>query len=446
MSHDDRRLQLLWVSHLVPYPPKGGALQRSFNLLREVCRYHAVDLVAFVQRPYLRYLDEDEDIALQTAHSELKQFCRTVQFEALPEDINRTGRTGLLVSSLFRAKPYTVNWLSSRAMAMRIRKQVARVQYDVVHLDTISLLEYRDELEGIPLLLNHHNIESQMMLRRASNERRLFRRFYMLQEGKKIRRYESTRGALADLHITCSRLDSERLVDVAPSLSEKVAEIPNGVDLDYFAPSQEKTRNGGIIFVGRLGAYANRRAALYIAEELWPALKVRFPNLLVDIIGAAPPQKLVNLSESEPNLRVHGFVDDVRPYIDAASVYVCPITDGGGTKLKVLDALAMGKALVADPIACEGIAVTDNIDVALARTTDDYIEKIGLLLDNEAVRTKMEKAARRLVEKRYSYSAIGRQLAAHYRSISGRKNGGTVVDQPARMVPEVVKSSLEGDK
>ncbi len=433
MVRDDGRLQVLWVSHLVPYPPKGGALQRSFNLIREISRYHSVDLLAFVQRPYLKYLADDEDIALETAHSELKKYCRTVQFEALPEDVNLTGRSGLLATSLFRMKPYTVNWLNSRAMAVRIRKQVARFRYDAVHLDTISLLEYRHELKEIPVLLNHHNIESQMMLRRARNERHLFRRFYMWQEGQKIRRYEATKGALADLHVTCSRLDSERLIDVAPSLSEKVAEIPNGVDLDYFSSSHEKTQRRGIIFVGRLGAYANRRAALYIAEQIWPRLKRRYPDLTLDIIGAAPPGKLVSLCEAEPDVRVHGFVDDVRPYIDAAAVYVCPITDGGGTKLKVLDALAMGKALVADPVACEGIAVTDGIDVVLARTIDDYIEKIGWLLDNEQVQTEMGRAARRLVEKEYSYSAIGRQLAAHYRSISGRKSAGKTVDVSDRI-------------
>ncbi len=414
MDRDDPGLRLLWISHLVPYPPKGGALQRSFNLLREVSRYHTVDLIAFVQRPFLKYLDHDDERALDIARTELKRFCRTVHFEPLPQEMNLTGRLGLLAASLLRTTPYTVNWLKSDRMAKRIREQVTLNEYDAAHIDTISLLEYRSELGTTPVLLNHHNVESHMMFRRAKNELNPFGRFYMWQEGYKLRRYETIKSTSVDLHVTCSKLDSTRLIDILPSSNGKVAEIPNGVDVGYFKPSFRKTDGRRLLFAGRLGAYANRRAALYIGTELWPRLSALYPDISLDVIGADPPKELIELSEKEPNVHVHGFVNDVRPYFEKASVYVCPITDGGGTKLKVLDALAMGKALVADPIACEGIAVTDGVDVSLAQTADQYVEKIVRLLDDESARVDMGRAGRRLVEEKYSYSAIGRKLASCY--------------------------------
>ena len=121
---------------------------------------------------------------------------------------------------------------------------------------------------------------------------------------------------------------------------------------------------------------------------------------------------------ADPRFRAPGFVDDVRESIAQASIYVCPITDGGGTKLKVLDALAMGKALVADPIACEGIEVVDGVSVRFASTPQEYVEVIGELLEDAAQRARLGQAGRRLVEELYSYKSIGAQLSATYERIA----------------------------
>jgi glycosyltransferase involved in cell wall biosynthesis len=155
-------------------------------------------------------------------------------------------------------------------------------------------------------------------------------------------------------------------------------------------------------------------AAKFIAEQLWQRLVEAVPGLTLDLVGSDPPPEAVRLAERDDRFRVHGFVDDVRPYLQRAEVFLCPITDGGGTKLKILDALAMEKAIVADPIACEGIDVVDGVSVLLASTPEQYVEAVTSLMADAQKRTGMGRAGRALVRDRYSYATLGRKLADTY--------------------------------
>jgi glycosyltransferase involved in cell wall biosynthesis len=164
---------------------------------------------------------------------------------------------------------------------------------------------------------------------------------------------------------------------------------------------------------------------LFFAESVWPALKKELPKVTMDVIGANPPPRLSTLAARDEGFRVHGFVPDVRPYINRAALYVCPIMDGGGTKLKILDALAMGKAIVAHPIACEGIGVRDGHDVLFARDSGEFVRAIVTLLGSPQKRRQLSDRARLLAESLYSYTVIGRKLVkeleeCHERHVTNR--------------------------
>lgn len=402
-------MKVLWLSHLVPYPPKGGALQRSYNLLREVAHHHEVHLLAFVQTALLRNSFPSLEEGLEAARRELESYCASVTFLPIPCEERRNGRRALLLKSLFTVDPYTVNWLKSEAMHDAIRDITARVPFEAVHFDTISLGPYARHAAPDRSVLTHHNIESHMMLRRAANEPNWLKRAYLWQEGVKLERYERLMCPRFAWNVTCSSLDSERLREVVADV--RVADVPNGVDLEYFQPGGETVTPGSLIFAGRLSAYTNRKAVLYIAHELWPRLRKEVEGVTIDIVGSDPPEELVRLARRDESFRVHGFVDDVRPYLDRAAVFLCPITDGGGTKLKILDALAMQKPIVADPIACEGIAVEDGRSVIFATTPDEYVAGVKRLMADDRLRVEVGRAGRTLVEQHYSYTALGRKLA-----------------------------------
>jgi glycosyltransferase involved in cell wall biosynthesis len=165
------------------------------------------------------------------------------------------------------------------------------------------------------------------------------------------------------------------------------------------------------VFVGTMNWYPNIDAALFFLKEVWPLLKEKIPTLTMDIAGTNPPESVVTLGKSLPGVTVHGYVDDVRPMIDSAAVFVCPIRDGGGTKLKILDAFAMKKCVVAHPIACEGINATPGKDIVFASTPAEFVAEIERLLADEPARRALGAAARDLVEREYSFRAIGKEFS-----------------------------------
>jgi len=408
-------MKILWLSHLVPYPPKGGVLQRAYHLLHELSRYHEVDLIAFHQPDLMRPLVPSMEEGLRMAEEELSSFCGRLSFVPIDSEKGFMGKHRLALRSLVTKDPYTINWLKSRRYAAEIDRFLKTKDYDLVHLDTISLLPYFKQVQHLPTVLDHHNIESHMLLRRAENEAHPLKAWYFRQEGRRLQRYEEEYCPRVSLNITCSELDRDRLKEIVPQCAAE--EVPNGVDVDYFFPDGSVQQSPSILFVGRLSWYPNIEAIRYIAYKIWPLLKEAVPGVTADIIGASPPADIVEYSRKEKGFSVHGFVDDVRPYFNRAAVYVCPIMDGGGTKLKVLDALAMGKALVAHEIACEGIQVVDGKTVIFASTPTEYVEAVSGLLKDEEKRVNMGKEARRLAVSTYSYRSIGKRLARLYEGV-----------------------------
>jgi glycosyltransferase involved in cell wall biosynthesis len=288
----------------------------------------------------------------------------------------------------------------------------------MVHFDTISLAPFRVYFPHTPATLGHHNIESHMLLRRAENEPNRLKRWYFSREGDRVRAYERQNAQKFAAHIVCSELDRDRLLAVADGA--KVAVVPNGVDIEYFRPqvTLEGSRKRSIIIVGSLNWYPNVDAVLFLLREIWPTLKKRVPDLLLDVVGSAPPAAVLSSAAALDGVRIHGFVQDVRPLMEAATVYVCPIRDGGGTKLKVLDAFAMGKCVVAHPIACEGIAVTPGSDVLLAQSAHEFVEAIELALGTPLLRARLGEAARGLVAEHYSFPAIAERLADLFTAVA----------------------------
>ena len=402
-------MKVLWFSHLVPYPKSGlGVLQRSYHLVRELARAHQVYLLAFVQRKIITELLGDFDAGLDEAREHLGQYCERVQFLSIPSDGSRLAQGWLAARSLLGAHPYTIRWLISGDARRIAADWNAAIDFDVVHFDTLSLAPYSNVFTRGAKSLDHHNIESDMMLRRARIEGHPLKRWYFWQEGLRLQRYEHRVCPRFDLNITCSTLDTERLKGVAPGV--KVTEVPNGVDTDYFRSDGSTELPLGLVFAGNLSWYPNAAAMLFFADRVWPALKKELPGVTMDVIGGSPPARLSALAASDKDFRVHGFVPDVRPYINRAALYVCPIMDGGGTKLKILDALAMGKAIVAHPIACEGIGVRDGHDVIFARDATEFVRSIVTLLGSPQTRQRLSHNARVLAESCYSYAVIGRKL------------------------------------
>ena len=410
-------MRVLWLSHLIPYPPKGGVLQRAYHLLKEVAKHHDVDLLAFHQPNLMRPLVSSLDEGIKEAQQVLNGFCRKVEFVEISSQQGRFSNYFLALKSLLTQDPYNINWLKSPDYMKVLCELLQSSDYDLVHFDTISLVPYFNLVGKIPTVLDHHNIESHMLIRRAENESNVLKKWYFRQEGLRLEIFEKQFCPQFSLNITCSEIDKQRLQGIAPA--SWVEEVPNGVDVNYFKPDSSVEQEKSLIFIGTLNWYPNIEAVRFLAHELWPSLKAEVPGISIDIIGAEPPADIVRLSETDNDFRVHGFVDDILPFMNKAAIYVCPIMDGGGTKLKVLDALSMEKALVAHEIACEGISVQNEKNVIFAQSVDEYVNAIKLLIENEPFRRTMGAEARKLVEEKYAYEMVGKNLSNLYEQCSG---------------------------
>lgn len=408
-------MKVLWLSHLVPYPPKGGVLQRSYNLIRETARYHDVYLLAFIQKALLKTMFKDVQSGLEEAEHALGTFCKAVKFIPIPSESQPYGQYALALKSLFTQDSYTVNWLKSDAYQHALLDWKSQYKFDVVHADTISLAPYIKLFPEAKTALDHHNIESHMMLRRAKLEKNLLKKIYFHQEGLKIRAYENKICPIFNINITCSELDTQRLQQDIPNTAATV--IPNGVDIEYFKPENTAKQNHSLVFAGGLNWYPNRSAIEFFIEKIWPLLKSTIPDTEMNLIGKHPASRFIQLAQKDTFFKVLGFVEDVRPYINQSAIYICPILDGGGTKLKILDALAMGATLVASPEACEGIAIEHRKHAFIAHTPEEYVEYIKLLFDNPELCSQLASNARKLAISHYSYASIGKKLSEVYENL-----------------------------
>ena len=278
-------MRILWLSHIVPYPPKGGVLQRSYHLLRETALRHQVTLFTFVQKRPLIQCFGDLDSGLAESKLALEELCEDVRFFPINMESQWQGMARLAARSLFSKSSYTLNWLRSEGLS-QVLEGLDESSFDLVHVDTISLAPFGNFFPNTPKVLDHHNVESQMMTRRASNESGFFRRAYYQQEARKILEEEAAYCPAFDSNIMCSELDAQRLNELVGSV--RVDVIPNGVDLEHFKPAGKEEIAGRLVFAGRMAAYTNRQAALYIVEKIWPLLADIYPVVTFDLAGGSP--------------------------------------------------------------------------------------------------------------------------------------------------------------
>lgn len=401
-------MKILMVWHFLPYPPHGGAAQRNYHMLREISARHEVHLVSFNQSKFLR---TEEQIAEAT--TALGRFCKSIRVFPIPTDSRPLAWYWLLLSNLLSLTPYSAWRFNSQEMREAIRELVSKVKFDVVHIDTIALAGYHELLGEAPWVLNHQNIESELMLRRARQETNLLVKLYLHLQGKKLERYERKMAARASFNAVVSDIDGRQLNVVCPSARWDI--VMNGTDTDYFRPSNQPVQPA-LVFTGGMTWFPNRDAMIWFCREIYPLIKQERPDVELWVIGRFPPPQVQEAARRDSSIKVLGFVEDIRVYTAKAAVYVVPIRVGGGTRLKILDAMASGKAIISTTIGAEGLATTAEVNILIADTPAAFASQVLRVLADGALRSRLELNARQLVESRYAWHAVGEQLQHVYRA------------------------------
>lgn len=401
-------MRILYVTQIVPFPPHGGVLQRGYNLLQDLGRTHEVSLYAFHHPDELPAGD-----AVETSRRELGKFCAHVRYFALwPKRSCFHMLAGLGLAAV-RREPFSVlahrSAELSGAIAMACR---GKRRPDIVHLDTIGLAPYVKHCGPVPAVLAHHNIESRLLQRRAAYEHGVLARWYVRREARKLRAYEAVHCASFRSNITVSEDDARELVTICPQAVAEV--IPNGVDTNYFVPRRGEEELLAI-FTGGMNMFANRDGVDWFVKEVWPLVRRELPDARFVAIGQKPSAQLVAAVARGDGVEAPGYIADIRPAVARAAVYVVPLRVGGGTRLKVLDAMAQGKAIVSTSLGAEGIDVEDGVHLVLADDARSFAGRVVELLRDPARRTGLGDAARERAVERYSWPILGRKLGDLYR-------------------------------
>lgn len=403
-------MNILFLSQIVPYPPHGGVLQRGYNLLREASRHARLHLLAFVHPDVLRTAE-----AVESSRVALTQICASVEFFPLWAKGGIVPKAAAIGSALVSTRPFGEIAHRSATYRQRVRDIVRSEPPSVIHVDTVALAQFVDPAWSIPKVLTHHNVESSLMARRARVQSNWLARRVLLREAAKLEEVERRASADFDVNIMMSDADAATLRASVPKARTIV--VPNGVDTAYFTPvSDGADEQPSLIYTGGLNMFANRDAVLHFLSNIWPLIKQRSPQVRFVAIGQDPPRELREFALRDPNVVVTGFVDDIRPHVRRAAVYVVPLRVGGGTRLKVLDAMAMGKAIVSTSIGCEGLAVNDGEHLRKADTADEFAATVAGLLQDQPARRALGAAARALVEREYAWPISGERLMESYRA------------------------------
>jgi glycosyltransferase involved in cell wall biosynthesis len=401
-------MRILWVSPYWPVPVFGGGT-RVFNLIKVLGATCDIDLIAVAHGP----LPDDEHATA------LRALCRHIMLVP-PPITSLTARRLMQFRALAGRHPSYRGAYYVPDLQSRINQAVDGEHYDVVIVEH-SFMGYYTFPGSVPVVLDQHNVESDILWRASHRERSTLRRGYNLLDWRKYRSDEQRICRSMDLILAASEQD-RRTMQSWGNLPRCIV-IPNGVDTTYFTP-RDATAEGGmadVLFTATMHYSPNIEAMLYFNAEIWPLIRRHVPHATLEIVGGAPPPEIARLG-TMPGVTVTGYVPDLRPTLAHAQVVVVPLRIGGGTRLKIVEALAMEKAIVSTAVGCEGLDVQDGRHLLVADEPAAFAGHVIDLLGDPGRRAELGRAGRRLVEGEYDWRAIGRRLAASLEQlIEGRQ-------------------------
>lgn len=419
------RLRVLVVSPYFPFPPTSGITMRNYQLLRQLARRHEVTLVSFAA--------DGDDAGIRELSRELP--VRVVRQSEHKSGLSR--RAGQ-IRSLAGVQPFSVRELHSPEMQAVIDELAANTDFDVIHVESSRMCCFRFP-PGIPVVVDEHNVEYELFRRLSTGERSRARRAFNGLEYLRVRRFEERCWKRLQGCVVTSVREEPTVRACAPSTPTAV--VVNGVDLEYFAPWTGDVEPHTVVFNATLDYRPNLDAVTHLVEDVWPLVLAACPSARLSVVGKAPERDAQRIRR--PTVEVVGRVPDVRPHLGRAQVVAVPVRMGGGTRLKVVEALSMAKPMVSTSPGCEGLAVTDRRHLLIADDAPAFAERILELFADPALGRALGAAGRALAESNYSWRLAGDRLESLYRRILGDRP--VALRQLRRAEPAAVGRAVAGD-
>ncbi|HLH05352.1 MAG TPA: glycosyltransferase [Bryobacteraceae bacterium] len=317
---------------------------------------------------------------------------------------------GMVLKGMLGPQPVTVLNYQSAEIGALLEKTLASRPFDAVQMETSNLVGYLDIIRRAPgrpsLIVDWHNIDSELMSRFAAETKNAGKKLVARRTATLLAHVEAQLAREAEGHAVCSERDRQALLAHNPHA--KIAVVPNGVDASAFTPVPRNPENRSLLFVGSMDYHANVDAVVWFARSVWPEIARRHPQLVFTIAGRRPGPEIQALASDR--IRVTGTVDDIRPYYAQACAVIVPVRVGSGTRLKILEAMAMGVPVISTTLGAEGIAVTDGQNILLADTESAMSDAVGRILSDPSFAERIAGAARNLVANEYDWQLVGEKL------------------------------------
>lgn len=414
-----RRPRLLFLCQTLPYPPDGGVWIRTYHVLRLLSQ--AFDITALC---FERAGTAGAGVDVAGSLAALARFA-DVEVFALPQKHSRWRWGWDHLRSILLRRVYTTYLYESPRFERRLAEHLRTKAFDLVHLDSLDLARYLPACAGLPVVCVHHDVESDLLQRRADVDPVWWRRWYLAFQSRRMRVVERRASARIVLNVTVSEHDRLRLQRIAPAA--RVIVVPNGVDVAEFQPSHEA--GAGVAFVGGAHPAPNRDALEFFCSEILPQLRDRCGPVPVRWIGRASAAEQQHFL-ARHDVTLTGYVDDVRPFMQSAACHIVPLRIGGGTRLKILTAWAMGKAVVSTSIGCEGLAAVDGENILIRDDPQSFAVAVADVLAFETLRDHLGAHGRDTARRLYDWDAVGRGLIDTYLRVAADGPGAVALADP----------------
>jgi glycosyltransferase involved in cell wall biosynthesis len=380
------------------------------GLMTQLARRH--DLTAVMQ--------VDEEFDAEECRNAMQAYCRDVVLVPRPHVGEGLAKRLRQLQSLASTRSMERKVATVPAMQRALDRVLRAKRFDLVNLE-FSFLGECDMRQAPPnerlprLVVDSHNIDYELARQYARSAGSLARRFYAGVNWPKLRREELGTYRDADGVYLCSAEDERRLLDVIPGA--RTAVIPNAADVEYYQPRSTEPPSDGrtVVFFGLLSYAPNVDGVIFFIEKIWPRIAEAQPKARLKIIGGKPPRSLQLLAG--PRVELTGFVPDLRPHLAAAAAVVVPLRLGGGTRLKIVEAMAMGKAIVSTTLGAEGIEAIPGRDLLIEDQPEAFADAVNRLLGKPELAARIGQSARSLAVERYSWSGAAQALEGFYRGI-----------------------------
>ena len=404
-------MNVLLLTQVLPYPPDSGPKVKTYNVLKYLAQHHDVTLVSFVRG------DQSADV------THLRRYCRAVHVLPMRRGALHDGTA--MLRSFAGGKPWMMVRDDRKAMRDLIDQLVRENKFDVAHADQLNMAQYAQRVNGARTVLDAHNALWLLYKRLAETMGDGPRKLLLNRDWQLLKAYEGRMCNDFDAVLAVSEEDKRALQEAMATSSdtlprqaeqrEKIVVIPIAVDGDEVAPVQRQSDADHILHIGTMYWPPNIDGVKWFISEVLPLIRAQRPDVMFDIVGARPPQELLDLSKADSRINVTGYVSDPTPFLQSAGVMVVPLRAGGGMRVKILNAMAQALPIVTTTLGCEGIAVKHGEHVLIADTPAAFADAVLKVLNDRALGNALGCAGRRLIDTTYDYRAACRPLEEAYR-------------------------------